>query len=507
MAKELREISIAEFFEKNRHLMGYQNPTRALLTVVKEAVDNSNDACQEAGILPTIKVWVRQIDTDRFRVVVEDNGPGVIPSKVPNTFAKFLFGSKFHRLMQSRGIFGLGIHGAVLYAQLTTGKPVKVTSSIGEAIHVHELMVDVVRNQPEVISHQVLPNPRGWHGIKIELELVGSYATGRHSIFEYLKRTAIANPYARIVYVGPDGRFEFKRKVNRLPRPPKRMRPHPYGTELGMLRRMLSLSKARNLSAFLQTEFCRIGNRSAQKICKLAGLEPKRRPCDLTPKEVERLHRALQQVKLRGPPADCLSPLGKLLLEGLKKEVRADFYTHVTRPPTVYRGFPFVVEVGLAYGGEISPASACRLYRFANLVPLLYDQGACVLTQAVKEVDWRRYGLSQSKNSLPAGPLMMAIHLASVWIPFVSEGKQAIADYPEILREIKLALQDAGRQLAKFIRRQKRAQRMRMKMSLFERYIPEVASSLAALTGRSRERILNKLKDMVRRGGEVDEGS
>jgi DNA topoisomerase-6 subunit B len=279
------------------------------------------------------------------------------------------------------------------------------------------------------------------------------------------------------------------------------MKPHPYGTELGILRRMLSTTSAKNLSSFLQTEFCRIGSKTAHKICDLAQLETKRKPQSLKPEEIEKLHQALQKVKLKAPPADCLAPLGKeLLLHGLKKEVKADFYVTITRPPSVYRGFPFAVEVGVAYGGELNPNTTCRLYRFANLVPLLYDQGGCVLTQAVKEVDWRRYGLSQPKGSLPVGPLAVLIHIASVWIPFVSEGKQALADYPEILRETKLALQDAGRKLARFLRRRKRIREMRMRISLFERYIPEVAKSLSILTGKSEERILSKLKEMVKRG-------
>ena len=128
LAEKIREVSIAEFFEKNRHLLGYENPTKSLFTVVKEAVDNSVDACIEARILPKIKVSVKQLGENIYKVRVEDNGPGLPPEKVPIAFGKFLVGSKFYRYRQSIGTQGIGIKGAILYAQLTTGKPAKITT-------------------------------------------------------------------------------------------------------------------------------------------------------------------------------------------------------------------------------------------------------------------------------------------------------------------------------------------------------------------------------------------
>lgn len=504
MAKDMKEISIAEFFEKNRHLLGYENPSKSLLTVVKEALDNALDATEEARILPEITVSVKQVGIDRFKIRVEDNGPGVVESKIPFAFGKFLFGSKFHRLRQSRGIQGIGIHGAVLYSQLTTGKPVKVKTGTGKTIHVFELMIDVIKNEPHIVSHHKEKNPGKWHGVEIEMEVEGRYTEKYQSILQYIKQIAIANPYAHIIFDGPNGKVEFKRTVSELPKQPKEIKPHPYGVELGILRRMVATTKAKNIISFLTSDFSRIGRRSAEQICKLAKIEFGRKPQSLTAEETNRLHKAMQMVKLIAPPTDCLSPLEEnLIIEGLKKELDAEYFIASTRPPTVYRGYPFQISVGLAYGGNLNPNQTCQLFRFANKVPLLYHQRGCAIAKAVTEVDWRRYGLSQSTGALPVGPLAILVHFASVWVPFTSEGKQAIANYPEIVREIKLALQDAGRKLAKYVRQKRRARERFLRKQLFERYIPEIAQALAKLTDKDKKSILNKLEDMIKKKTEV----
>ncbi|MEM5790582.1 MAG: DNA topoisomerase VI subunit B [Candidatus Aenigmatarchaeota archaeon] len=500
MAKEMREVSVAEFFEKNRHLLGYENPTKSLITVVKEAVENSLDATNEANILPEIYVSVKQVGLDRFKVIVEDNGPGVIEAKVPYAFGKFLYGSKFHKLRQSRGIQGLGIHGAILYSQLTTGKPVKIITSTGKDIGIFELMIDVAKNEPHIISFKKEKNPSKWHGVKIEMEIEGRYIEKSPSVLEYLKQTAIVNPYATIIFDGPNGKMEFERVTQEIPAQPMEIKPHPHGVELGILRRMLKDTKAKNMLSFLTTEFCRVGKNSAQQICKLAKIELKRRPQDLNPEESGRLHKAMQMVKIMAPPTNCLSPLTeKLIEEGLKKEIEGEYCVAISRPPTVYRGYPFLVECGLLYGGKLPENETAKILRFANKVPLLYHQADCAITEAIKEVDWKRYGLQQPADSLPVGPLVILVHFASVWVPFTSEGKQAIANYPEIVKEIKLALQDAGRKLASYIRQKRKAREKLLRRQIFERYIPEVAKAVAKLTNKDYKVILKKLEEMIKK--------
>jgi DNA topoisomerase-6 subunit B len=498
MSEAMREVSVAEFFEKNRHLLGYENPTKALITVVKELLDNSLDAANEADMLPKIKINIVPISEEKFKVTVSDNGPGIREDKVPYAFGKLLYGSKFYRLRQSRGIQGLGGHGAVLYSQLTTGNAAKVTTSIGKKIHYFELMIDVEKNEPQVIKHEISENPDDWHGVKVELVLEGRYVEGKQSIAEYVKQTHMANPYSQITFDGPNGKAVYKRLVNKMPRQPKEIKPHPYGVELGIFRRMMNATKARTVVGFLTEDFSRVGKRSANQILKIAKINPKMKPQELSYEESERIHKAIQGVKLIAPPTDCLSPLGeKLLEEGLKKDTGAEFVVAVTRPPSVYRGNPFLVEVAVGYGGALPTDQSAQLFRFANKVPLLYHQSDCVTAEGTKEVDFRRYGFSQPSSSLPAGPLAILIHFASVWVPFTSEGKQAIANYSEILKEIKLALQDAGRKLGAYVNQKFKQKEIQLRKELFEKYMPELAESLSKLTGKQKDKIIQELKKII----------
>lgn len=405
---------------------------------------------------------------------------------------------------------GLIVHnsGAILYSQLTTGKPVKITSSTGNEICVLELLIDVLKNEPKILSEKIEKNPTGWHGIKIEMEVEGRYVEKGQSVLEYLKQTAISNPYAHIVFDGPNGKYEFKRTVNELPKQPREIKPHPYGVEVGLLRRMALSTKARNILGFLTSDFSRVGKTVAEQICRLAKVEKDKKPQQLTHEEIERLHKAMQMVKLMSPPTDCLSPLGeKLITEGLKKELGAEYLVTITRSPSVYRGNPFLVEVGLAYGGNLPQDKQALLLRFSNKVPLLYHQSDCAITEAVTDVDWKRYGFSQPQGQLPVGPLAILVHFASVWVPYTSEGKQAIANYPEIIKEIKLALQEAGRKLAAYIRHKARLRERQLRRELFERYIPEVANALSKLTKKDSKLILNKLENMIKRKDDKHESS
>jgi DNA topoisomerase-6 subunit B len=265
---------------------------------------------------------------------------------------------------------------------------------------------------------------------------------------------------------------------------------------------MLSTTKTKTLLQFLTSEFSRVGRGSAEQICRLAKLELNKKPQQLSHEESERLHKAMQLVKLKAPPTDCLSPLGeKLIVEGLKKETGAEYVVAVTRAPSVYRGNPFQIEAGIAYGGNLPQDQPAQLLRFANKVPLLYHQSDCALTEAAIETDFRRYGLSQSQGQLPVGPLVILIHFASVWVPFTSEGKQAIAKYPEVMKEVKLALQDAGRKLASYIRQIRKTREAQLRKELFEKYIPELAEDLEKLTNEQKQKIIEALERMIKKGG------
>jgi len=502
LARRQREISISEFFAKNRHLLGFDNKRRALLTTVKEAVDNALDACEEAGILPEVEIRITQISEDRYCVAVRDNGPGIVKEQIPRIFGKLLYGSKFHRLKMSRGQQGIGISAAGMYGLLTTGKPVRITSRTGpsRSAHYYEVQIDTTKNEPKVVKDE--PIDVDWpHGTLVEIELAGSYMKGRQSVDEYVFQTAIANPHARIIYRPPNGEVQvFERASEQLPPPTREIKPHPYGIDLGLLIQMLRDSHHRTLAGFLQDEFCRVSAAVARQICERAGLAERLRPSRVSLEQAERLYEAMQKVKVMAPPTDCLAPIGaKQILAGLLQGVKAEFFTAVTRDPAVYRGHPFLVEAGLAYGGQLPSDDLAKVIRFANRVPLLYQQSACAIYKTVVETNWRNYGVDQSRGAPPTGPLVIVVHLASVWVPFTSESKEAIASYDEICREIKLALQECGRKLAAFLRKRGRKQKEKQRRSVFLRYITEIVEAVNAIKPIDKEKFRDDLLKLAKK--------
>ncbi len=569
MAKRQREISVSEFFSKNRHLLGFDSPTKALLTTVKEAVDNSLDACEEAGILPEITVEIREVPgtADRFVVSVEDNGPGIVKAQVPKIFGKLLYGSKFHRLKQSRGQQGIGISAAAMYGQITTGKPVQVWTKTGRGRDAHhlEIQLDTRKNLPEVLSDREVKLEKD-HGTKVEIEMQADYKHGQRYLLRYVEQTVLANPHLALTYRRPNADpLSFPRAAAEPPKEALEIKPHPHGVEVGTLMLMAKESKHRDVRAFLQHEFSRVSPPVADEIFKNAGFKSRVKTADLAEDRAvaEKLRAAVLATRIMAPPTNCLSPIGEeLMRKGLVSfltviEEEADehpelellgdgkasrrkqkaaaaeapkpeepkveappepgeelikgkkfFITTTTRPPKVYRGNPFQVEVGLAYGGDWPMDKSIELYRFANRVPLLFQRGACGVTEAVMRTDWKNYLLQQPRGSLPVGPMALLVHIASVWVPFTSESKEAIAHYPELLAEVKLALQECGRKLAAFIRKRQAAQYELKRRSIFELYIQEVAHSLHELVGVDEAKMKRDLSTLAREitgGDEVEE--
>ena len=500
LAKRQKEISIAEFFTKNRHLLGFDNKRKALLMTIKEAVDNSLDACEEARFLPEVSVEIIQLGEFKYRIVVEDNGPGIVKKQIPNIFAKLLYGSKFHTLKQARGQQGIGISAAVLYSQLTTGKPAKITSRVSKnepAIY-YELNIDTQNNKPVIAKEGTIDWPRE-HGTKVEIDLEAEYLKGTQSVDEYLKQTAVINPHVTIVYTNPKSeQVIYVRGTDNLPEEAKEIKPHPYGVELGMLMDKLRWTESKTLQSFLTSEFSRVGPGTAKEICENASILPNSKPSQISRDMAEKILQSIQKTKIIAPPTDCLSPIGKELLEkGLRKEIKAEFYCATSRTPSVYRGNPFVIESAIAYGGEIPKENKINILRFANRVPLLYQEGACAMTNSIMETNWKSYGLQQSGDSIPYGPVVIVVHMASVWVPFTSESKEAIAHYPEIIKEIKLALQECGRMLGTYVRKKVRISEQMERANMFEKYIPEIADSLSVLTHENKEKILDSLQKML----------
>lgn len=500
LAKRQKEISVAEFFTKNRHLLGFDNKRKALLMAIKEAVDNSLDACEEARVLPEISVEIIEMSEFKYRVVIEDNGPGIVKKQIPNIFAKLLYGSKFHTLKQARGQQGIGISAAVLYGQLTTGRPVKITSRVSkkEPAFYYELSIDTQSNKPTIVKEETVEWARE-NGTKVEIDLEAEYLKGKQSVDEYLKQTAVINPHVTIIYTNPKSeQVIYARATDKLPDEAKEIKPHPYGIELGMLMDKLRWTESRTLQSFLTSEFSRVGPGTAKEICEHAAILPNTKPAQVSRDMAEKLLQGIQKTKIIAPPTDCLSPIGEELLEkGLRKEIRAEFYCATSRVPSVYRGNPFIIEAGVAYGGEIPKEERANILRFANRVPLLYQEGACAMTNSLVETNWKPYGLQQSGDSIPIGPVVIVVHMASVWVPFTSESKEAIAHYAEIIKEIKLALQECGRLLGTYVRKKYRVSEQIERANMFERYIPEIADSLSILANEKKEKIMEGLQKML----------
>ena len=511
LSRKQREISVSEFFAKNRHLLGFDSRRKALLTTVKEAVDNSLDACEEAGVLPEIWVTLEATGEEyRYSVTVRDNGPGIVPKQIPNIFGKLLYGSKFHSMKQSRGQQGIGISAAAMYGQLTTGKPMDVISRTGprkKAVSL-QVMLDTNTNKPKTLKEKAVD----WdlkHGTEIRLELEGEYLKGKRSVDEFLYQVAVANPHATLHYVNPHGdRFDYLRSVGELPEPPKEIKPHPHGVELGVLMKMMQATTQPTVTSFLTKDFSRVSPQLASAIVKRAGVKPRSRPKTVVRKEVDELYKAINDpaTKIKAPPTNCLSPIGmQELLQAMTRGVKAEFYSVETRRPSVYRGNPFQVEVGLAWGGDLAADELARVMRFANRVPLQYQAGACAITKGALDVSWKSYGLQQSRGALPTGPLVVLVHLASVWVPFSSESKEAVADYDEIRKEIKLALQACGRRLGTYVKRKARAKGEAKKREVFNLYIEEIVSCIEGITSSEHEGLRDDLLAIARAKTELAE--
>ncbi len=487
--------------------MGFDSPLKALVTAVKEAVDNALDACEEASVLPDLVVRIEKTNhAEELRVVVEDNGPGIVQRQMPNIFGRLLYGSRFHAIRQSRGQQGIGISAVVLYGQLTTGHHAVVTSKIGEghpAVRM-ELGLDTKKNLPEVFKTEAdhWEKPQG---TRVEVQIKAKFQGGRQSAFEFLRGTSIVNPHARITFTDPNGQTTvFERASDEVPPKTKEIKPHPYGTELGTILAMAKASPQRKLSTFLTQEFSSVGGDTAKKImaeAKLENVDPK----DLTRDEARRLHEAFPKVKIMAPPTDCLSPIGEQLVRrGLKKEtedVSPEFIVTVSRPPSVWGGHPFQVEVGIVYGGTLPKEEQVRILRFANRVPLLYQGGGCASTVAVQDVDWRRYGLEQrGGQGMPVGPAIVAVHVASTKVPFTSEAKEAVAPVEEIHKEVKLALQEAARGLGRHLNKKAKRAKVSEKFKLVSEILPEIAKKSAAMLGKPEPDlapIVCKIMDVV----------
>ena len=504
MASNQKQVAISEFFEKNKHFLGFDSLPRSLITAVKEAVDNSLDACEEARILPEIKIQITKLDSNKdiIELKSEDNGPGIPKKSIEKVFGQLLFGSRFHAIRQSRGQQGIGITGVVMYCQLTTGRKTHVRSKIATetSAAIVDIGLDTRKNKATKSGEgrELWELPDGTlkeHGLEITARMKAKYQRGRQSVYQYLRMTSIVNPHADITFVDPDGEsHHWPRVTERLPRKVESIKPHPHGIHLGTLQRMCTESTDSRMTVFLRNNFSGVSSRAAKELLAAAEIEEKAKPKLLKADHYRALLEAFQgermlndkPVKLLNPPTNCLSPIEELLIKkGLSKTIDSRYVTTMTRAPTVTQGNPYQVEVGLIFGDGMAADKPVEVLRFANRVPLMYQQGGCLLTKAIESVDWRQYGLDQAGGrGVPKGPAAILVHLASTNVQFTSEAKEALADNAEVIDEVRKALLEMGRGLRKHLEKKKKMAKTQEKFELVNDIIPAIAAKAASILDR-----------------------
>ncbi len=506
--KEFKEHSISEFFRKNSQMLGYSGKVRSLTTIIHEYVTNSLDACEEAGILPEIEVVIKLIEEGKYSISVKDNGPGIPSKHVGKVFATVLAGTKFHRYVQQRGQQGIGASGCTLFSKITTGKPITVRSMNEKESYECNVDLDIKSNKPIITEMK-----------KIEIQNKGTevlgefgelkYENSEHGVFEYLKRTALSNPHTTIKLLDPDGKESiFIRAVNEMPKRPKEVKPHPLGVDTNDLIEFAHRSHEKRLSVFLIETFSRM---TQGKIAELKAIAPdidfEQEPNKMQWSESEKLVKAFKKIKWMIPELDALSTIGDKQIEiAIKNILNPKFLSVVERKPKVFRGgIPFVVEAGIAYGGESGKAvnqvdkngniieAEGNVLRFANKVPLLFDGSNCAITEAIKGIQWKRYGLGNFDEE----PVSIFVNVSSVYVPYSGVGKQAIAKEDDIIEEIRLAVMDCGRILQRYLSGIKNMQLQETRYKTIMRYISQLSKDLSEITDITQKEIESSLKTLI----------
>ena len=502
MFKEFKEHSIADFFKKNKQMLGYSSMGRALVTIVHEYVTNSLDACEEAGILPSISISITKISENRYSVKVSDNGPGIPKNYVGRVFGKILAGTKFHRNMQQRGQQGIGAAGCTLFSQVTTGRPVSITSFTSDSGYRCKIGIDTFANKPVITELEDISIDGQGIGTTVEGEFNDvKYDSGEHSVSEYIRRTALSNPHVEIKFTDPSGNENvFLRAVDSVPARPKVSKLHPLGLTVNDLIEMSHATKEKKLASFLVGTFTRFSQAKVKEIGDLAkDIDMNSPPSKLAWDDAEKLIKAFKDVKWIAPESDNVVPIGKARIEyALKNILDPEYMSVVERKPRVFRGgIPFIVEAAVSFGGNSGKRgsdeeSSGNILRFANRVPLLFDTGNCAITTAVRSVQWKRYGIDFDNQ-----PVSVLVNLSSVYVPYSGVGKEAISQEEEIVEEIKLAVMDAARGVQRYISGKQQINYDRSRYRTVMRYTSQLSKDLSTLTGVPKEKIRKELEEVV----------
>lgn len=480
------ELTPSEFFRKNKQMLGFTGKIRSLTIVFHELITNSFDAAEEAGILPEINIDLKRVDKEHYILTHSDNGPGIPEDYIMNVYCTMFAGSKF-RNIQSRGQQGLGCSGCVLLSQMTTGEPARVISCYeenGELKGVNmKFKMDVKKNEGMLMEKEYIKPEHTGVCIQLHFKDV-SYSLSEQGAFEYIRRTMIANPHAKITFRDPSGhKYIFKRAAEIVPVLPKEVLPHPKGVSADDILFMAKHTDKRRYKSMLTTSLSRMSNKRVAEIEEMTGIDMNKRPKDMKWAEAEAIVDAFQKMKFMAPPSNGLIPIGSEQIEkGMKQILKPEFVATLTRKPVTYKGgVSFIVEAGIAYGGDagriVNEQRKSEIMRFANRVPLTFDQGSCAITEALKSIDWKRYGLKDLDNT----PLTLFVNLISTQVPYLSTGKQSISPEPEIVHEIRQSTMKLARKLQKHLRSKKAAKEKAMRSKVFEDLLPVIIEESAKL--------------------------
>src|SRR3989344_7613831 len=376
-------------------MLGLTGKIKTLTTIVHEYVTNSLDACEESKILPDIEVQIKELGEEYYEVTVKDNGPGLTQETVGKALGKLLAGTKFHRMMQLRGQQGIGAAGCTMLSQITTGKATSVITGTGKGKPFSaEITIDPKKNEPKIANFAEIN--KEFRGTIIKAKFKGvKYVNSEQAPLEYLRRTAIANPHAQITLIEPSGsKTVFKRSLKDIPRKPTEMQPHPKGATVDEVVTLAKYSEAKKVSSFLKNSFDRVGDKAIEEIAKAVSFDMNKDPRQLSWEEAEEIVKLFQKINFIAPRTDGLIPIGEdRIQKSLESIVKPEFISVVTRKPSVYKGgFPFQIEVAVAYGGEAGRMGTANeegvvekkieIMRFANRAPLLFDSCGCAITRA-----------------------------------------------------------------------------------------------------------------------------
>lgn len=501
MAK-ITSSSTAEYFAKNLQQVGFSSATKAVLTTLKETVDNSLDACEDNDILPELKIEIEKLgvggskSADLIRIMVEDNGPGLSPEELPRVFGEYLASSKFGRGRCSRGQQGIGISAATTWAQLTNAAGAKVLSKTKHMRKAVEMRIDVdiKSNKGLVKDKKTVDWDEKAHGLRVEFVIDGRLQlNGDGGLLTYLEGTSLVNPHLKLHYkINDDVDVLVERVTDEVPVAPPATLPHPHTMKLGEFMTHAHLFGNVNLQKFLKSGFSRVTDGTLKDFVK-KGMAKKllAQPISKTSEsEFKDIFRAIQETELPNPTTRSVLTIGEeSLANSIQRLGAIDFFSIVTRKPKICDFKPVVVEVAIArFLDRGKEDEGVQLLRFANRVPLQFDKAGCAITKATESVNWRSYGLNQSKNNLPLGPYIFAISVTSPFIKFKNASKETIDSSDELVEEIRRALMQTGQKLSRHIKREAKAADLERKLQHIEKFGPILVNGLIQITGANEKR-------------------